>query len=128
MSVSFWVRKDSTRACSAWVVAYEPGLLLDELLVLGLQAVELCRDGRPAAQAPRGEVLAVLRECLTRLVLQLGGGLLQLLGLQLDPLPGRGDVGHAPPYLLQLFELLLVGKVERLAGSSTRSMTLLALA
>ena len=63
-----------------------------------------------------GEVLAVLGEGLARLVLQLVGRLLELLGLELDALAGRGDVGDAPLYLLQLLELLLVGEVERLAG------------
>ena len=67
-------------------------------------------------RASRGEVLAVLREGLSGLVLQLGRRLLQLLSLELDALFGGRDVGEAALDLLQLLELLLVGEIECFAG------------
>ena len=62
-----------------------------------------------------GQILVALLQRGLGLALQLVGLLLQPLGLQLDPLARRGHVGHAPPHLLQLLELLLVGEVQRVA-------------
>ena len=72
--------------------------------------------GPPAGRGPRGRGPRSLAECGLRLVLQLVGLLLQLAGLELDPLAGGGHVRDAPPDLLETVELLLVGEVEGLAG------------
>ena len=77
--------------------------------------VELRGDPGSPGERLGGQVLAVLRERLACLVLQLGGGLLQLLGLELDALLRGRDIGEAPLHLLQLLDLLLVGEIERLA-------------
>ena len=74
------------------------------------------RDAGTSGERLGGQVLAVLRERLACLVLQLGGSLLELLSLELDALLGGGDIGEAPLHLLQLLDLLLVGEIERLAG------------
>jgi hypothetical protein len=59
---------------------------LHELVVLGLQPVELGREAGAAAERLAGEVFTVLGERLACLVLELAGGLLELLGLQFDAL------------------------------------------
>ena len=89
--------------------------LLADLVVLGLQLGQLLAQRGPTRQRLPGQVLVALAERGLGLALQLVGLLLQPLGLQLDPLTGRGDVGDAPAHLLQLLELLLVGKVKRVA-------------
>jgi len=53
---------------------------------------------------------------------------LQLRGLQLDPLLGRGDVGDAPADLLEALQLLLVREVQGLPRILGLSSNLLVLA
>ena len=84
--------------------------------VLGLEVGELRGDGRPPAERLAGQVLTVLAEGQAGLVLELGRLLLELVGLDLDPLPGRGHLGDAAAHLLEVLELLLVGEVEGVAG------------
>ena len=64
------------------------------------------------ARASRGQVLAVLPQRLPGLVLQLRPLLLELGGLDLDPLAGGPHLGDAPADLLEVLELLLVGEVQ----------------
>ena len=82
----------------------------------------------PPAECLAGQVLAVLAERHAGLVLELGGLLLELVGLDLDPLLGRGHLGDAAAHLLDVLELLLVGQVEGVAGVLDRSSSLLVLA
>jgi hypothetical protein len=55
-----------------------------------LQVADLGKDRRAAGQRLPGQVLAAGAERLLRLGLQLAGGLLQLIQLQLDPLAAGG--------------------------------------
>src|SRR6266511_3207146 len=91
------------------------GLLGLELVVLDLQVAELARDRRAPCQRLPGQVVAVLADGLARLVLQLGGRLLEGLRLELHALARGGDVRHAPAHLLEQLELPLVGVVQRLS-------------
>ena len=90
-------------------------LLLADLVVLRLELGQLLAECGAPRQRLAGEVLVPLRQRRLGLALQLVGLFLQSLGLQLNPLAGRCDVRHAPAHLLELFELLLVGEVKRLA-------------
>ena len=96
-------------------------LARDELLLLVLQPLhlrveilELLLDPRLALERLAGKVLATGGECLARLGIQRDDVLLQLLGLELEALLGRHDVGDAPLHVLQRLQLLLVGVVEGL--------------
>ncbi len=91
-------------------------LLGGDLGVLGLEIGELRGDGGPSGERLAGQVLAVLGQGLAGLVLQLRPLLLELVGLDLDALPGGGHLGDAPAHLLEVLELLLVGEVEGVAG------------
>ena len=72
----------------------------------------LLGQGGPAGQGLAGQVLVALGEGGLGLVLQLVGLALELGGLELDPLLGRGHVGHAATDLLEVLQELLVGEVE----------------
>jgi hypothetical protein len=87
--------------------ALELGHLLVEGLQLGLRDVlALQRDAR--------ELLVALARGLTRLRVELDHGLLELLGLHLQALLRRDDVGDALLDVLQRLELALIAVVERL--------------
>ena len=115
-SVSFWVRNASTRAWSCCVVASSRSCCWASwsCWVFSPSSCEAIPDRR--VERLGGEVLTVLRQRLSCLVLQLGRRLLQLLGLELDPLLRRCHIGEATLDLLELLDLLLVGEIERLAG------------
>ena len=91
-------------------------LLLADLVVLGLELGQLLAQRGAPGQRLAGQVLVALLQGRLGLRLQLVGLLLQPLGLELEALAGGGHVGHAPPDLLQLLQLLLVGEIQRVAG------------
>ena len=68
--------------------------------MLRLELGQLLTQGRPAGQGLAGEILVALLQGRLGLRLQLVGLLLQTLGLELEALAGRGDVGHTPADLL----------------------------
>ena len=79
------------RNAATWVWRRSDGLdelvlLVGDLGVLGLELGELGADGGPAAERLAGQVLTVLAEGQPGLVLELGRLLLELAGLDLDPL------------------------------------------
>ena len=114
--VSFLVRNCSTRVCSCWEVStsFCSCSVIWSCWALSSASCSPRAARRDSASRARSSLLC----CRAALAwpLELVGLLLQPLGLQLDPLAGRGHVGHAPPDLLQLLQLLLVGEVERVAG------------
>ena len=69
---------------------------------------------RLALERRARQVLAALRERLARLRVELDDLLLVLLGLHLDALLRRDDVGDALLDVLKQLELLVVAVVERL--------------
>ena len=103
-------------------LAAELLLLVDEVLLLCLELLDL--DVEPlqlglrellALERDTGEVLAVLREGLTGLRVELDDLLLELLLLQLQTLLGGDDVRDALLDVLQQLHLLLVAVLERLS-------------
>jgi len=84
--------------------------------LLVLQVADLRGDGSPAGQRLAGQILATRRERLLRLALQLGGRLLQRGELKLDTPAAGCDVRQPAAYLLQQFQLPLVGVVQHLPG------------
>ncbi len=84
--------------------------------MLAFEVAQFLPDGGATGERLSGELLPVLLQGLACLVLQLVSLLLELRRLDLDPLPGSGDLGHAPADLLQVLELFLVGKVEGVTG------------
>ena len=90
-------------------------LLALQLGVLSLQVAELLLYAGPPGQRLAGQVLAADLEGLLRLIGQLVGLGVQLVGLQLDPLTAGRHIGDAAADLLQQLELALVGVVEGLA-------------
>ena len=90
-------------------------LLLIDAGVLGLQVGELRGNRGATGEGLAGQILVVLRERCFGLVLEFGGLRLELIGLELDPLLGGGDIGDGLAHLGELLELLLVGEVEGLA-------------
>ena len=90
-------------------------LLALQLGVLGLEVGDLGGQRRLAGQRLAGEVLAAHLQRLLGLPLQLGGLLLELVDLQLDPLAAGRHVGDAAAHLREQVELALVAVVEGLA-------------
>ena len=115
LMVSFWVRKDSTLACSRCEASVSFSSSPWSWALLRLEVGHLAGERRLAGQRLAGEVLAAHRQRLLGLLGELVGLLLQLGRLELDPLAARRDVGHAAAYLRQQLELPLVAVVERLA-------------
>ena len=89
-------------------------LLVLELLHLPVHVLQLRLRERLALERLPREVLAVRRDRLPGLCLELDDVLLELLLLQLEPLLGGDDVGGAALDVLELLEHLLVRVVERL--------------
>ena len=85
----------------------EPGQLLLQIRDLLMQAT-LARQGFAC------EIFATTGERGTSLTVELGLLLCQVLDLDLQTLATGGDVGHTAPHLLQKFQLLLIGVVQRL--------------
>ena len=98
-------------------------LVRDELLLLVLQLrhlrveiLELLLEPRLSLERLTREVLAARAERLACLRVELDDVLLELLGLELEPLLRRDDVRDPSLDVLQRFQLLLVRVVERLLG------------
>ena len=96
-------------------------LFVDERLLLGLEfldlAVERLQFGLGellALERDAREILAILRQRLPRLRVQLDDLLLELLLLELEALLGRDDVGDALLDVLEQLHLLLVAVLQRL--------------
>ena len=90
-------------------------LLALQLRVLGGEVGDLLVDRGATGQRLTGQVVAAGGDRLLSLRLELVGGALQLLHLQLQALAARRHVGDAAAHLRQQLELLLVGVVQRLA-------------
>ena len=116
LSTSFWVRKLLTRFCRFSRAASELLLLLGQLLVLGLHVGDLALGRGPARQRLPGQVLLALGQRRLGLVLEVIGGVLELLLLELEPLAGGGDVHQPAADPGDLIKHLLVGQVEHLVG------------
>ena len=114
--VSFLVRKASTWVWRFWAVAISFSSWSATCSCWVWSSASCGAEGRPPGQGLAGQVLAVLGQGVLGLLLQLVGLGLELGGLELDPLLGRGDVGHAAPDLLEVLQQLLVGEVEGLPG------------
>ena len=113
---SFWLRKASTLAERRFSLAISFSCCASRPAICGVEPLELLLRDRLALERGAGEVLAVGRERLARLVVELGELLLELLRLQLEPLLRGDDVGDAALDVLQHLELLLVRVVERHRG------------
>ena len=99
-----------------------------ELLHLLVERLQLALRELLALERDAREILAILRERLAGLRVELDDLLLELLLLQLQALLGRDDVGDALLDVLEQLHLLLVAVLQRLAGSSALSSSLLILA
>ena len=113
-STSFCERNASMRVSSCCCAVDELVLLVGEPLHLRVHALELLLRDRLALERLLGEVVAVRRDRLPSLRLELDDVLLELLLLELEPLLRRDDVGDAALDVLELLEHLLVRVVERL--------------
>ena len=89
-------------------------LLALELLHLRVERLELGLGDRLALERGAGQVLAALRERLAGLRVELDDLLLELVGLHLEALLRRRDVGDALLDVLEQLQLLVVAVVERL--------------
>ena len=97
------------------VLGRDEGFLLRlELLHLAVERLQLLLGRRLALERLLREVVAVGRDGLPGLRLELDDVLLDRLRLQLEPLLRRHDVGDAALHVLELLEHLLVRVVERL--------------
>jgi hypothetical protein len=85
-----------------------------ELLDLLVERLQLRLGHGLALERRAGEVLAPLRERLTRLRVELDHLLLELGGLHLEALLRRYDVGDPLLDVLKQLDLLLIAVVERL--------------
>jgi len=83
-------------------------LLILQLRHLSVEILELLLETRLPLERLPGKVLAARSECLAGLRVELDDVLLELLGLELEPLFGRDDVRDASFHVLQRFQLLLV--------------------
>ena len=116
MITSFCERNASTLAWSCSCEADQLVLLGLELLHLHVEALQLLLDRRLALERGAREILAIRRDGLVRLPVELDDALLELGLLELEALLRGDDVGEAALDVLQQLELLLVRVVESLAG------------
>ena len=112
---SFCERKASILASSWCCESTSLSCSLRELLHLRVEPLELLLHGGLALERLAREILAVRRDRLPRLRLELDDVLLQALGLDLQPFLRRDDVGDAALHVLELLKHLLVRVVERLS-------------
>ena len=112
--VSLRVRKASTLACSRWLARVSFSSSPCSCACWAWRSVSCCWSPDRRVSASRARSSRPDLERLLRLLGQLVGLQVELVGLELDPLAAGGDVGDSPAHLLQQLELPLVGVVERL--------------
>ena len=113
--VSLRVRKASTLACSRWLARVSFSSSPCSWACWVCRSVSCCCRPDRRVSASRARSSRPTSSAFCACCGQLVGLGVQLVGLQLDPLPAGGDVGDAPPDLLQQLQLPLVGVVEGLA-------------
>ena len=114
LMTSFLVRNWSILRAQLRFLVDQRLLLRLELLHLRVEPLQLGLGELLALQRDAREVLAVLRQRLAGLGVQLDDLLLELLLLQLQALLGRDDVGDALLDVLEQLHLLLVAVLQRL--------------